>query len=182
LQESPVSALPITSLIARYASAATRVGGAGARLRGADAVCQRWLVAHSIAVLRVSVGAVFLAFGALKFFPGVSPAQDLVEHTTDILTLGLLPGGSALVVVAALECTVGLCLVTGRAMPFAVLLLGGLLVGVLSPLVLMPHRLFAGPHGAPTLEGQYVLKDVVLAAAGLVVAAAARGARLHDDR
>ncbi len=43
----------------------------------------RWLIAHSIAILRVSLGAVFLVFGLLKFFPGVSPAKNLVEHTTD---------------------------------------------------------------------------------------------------
>jgi hypothetical protein len=32
------------------------------------------LVLHSITALRITVGAVFLGFGALKFFPGVSPA------------------------------------------------------------------------------------------------------------
>ena len=186
-----MSALPITSLIARYASAASHpvrsgLGGArpsGAldvRLRALDAACQRWLVAHSIAILRVSLGAVFLAFGALKFFPGVSPAQDLVERTTDALTFGLVPGAVALVAVAAMECIVGICLVSGRAVPLAVCLLGVLLVGILSPLVLLTGRLFAGPHGAPTLEGQYVLKDVILVGAGLVVAATCRGAGLTD--
>jgi len=39
--------------------------------------------------------------------------------------------------------------------------------------------LFNGPHGAPTLEGQYVLKDVILIAAGFVIAATSfRGGRL----
>jgi uncharacterized membrane protein YkgB len=47
------------------------------------------------------------------------------------------------------------------------LVLGFSLVGILSPLVLFFGDLFPG---APTLEAQYVLKDVVLAAAGLVVA------------
>ena len=52
-------------------------------------------------------------------------------------------------------------------------------VGILSPLVLLPERLFAGPYGAPTLEGQYVLKDVILVAAGMVIAAVTfRGGRL----
>jgi putative oxidoreductase len=44
-------------------------------------------------------------------------------------------------------------------------------VGILSPLVLFPDDLFAGKDHAPTLEGQYVLKDLVLVASGLVVAA-----------
>jgi hypothetical protein len=51
------------------------------------------------------------------------------------------------------------------------------LVGILSPVVLFFGELFPG---APTLEAQYVLKDVVLAAAGLVVGAAALGSRLTD--
>jgi uncharacterized membrane protein YkgB len=35
---------------------------------------------------------------------------------------------------------------------------------------LLPHRLFSGPDHAPTLEGQYVLKDLILFTASLVVA------------
>jgi uncharacterized membrane protein YkgB len=49
------------------------------------------------------------------------------------------------------------------------------MVGILSPLVLFFPELFPG---APTLEGQYVLKDIVLVAAGLVVTARALGAEL----
>jgi uncharacterized membrane protein YkgB len=36
--------------------------------------------------------------------------------------------------------------------------------------VLLPERLFSGPYHAPTLEGQYVLKDVILLTATLVIA------------
>jgi putative oxidoreductase len=147
---------------------------------------QRWLIAYSVAILRVSVGAVFLAFGALKLFPGVSPAQNLVETTTEILTFGLVPGPVALVGVALLECLIGLLLISGRALRVGVYLLGMQLIGILSPLVLLPGRLFDGPHGAPSLEGQYVLKDVVIVGAALVLAATSRGARLtaatQDER
>ena len=143
----------------------------------------RWLIAHSIAILRVSLGAVFFAFGLLKFFPGVSPAQDLVEHTTDILTLGLIPGPVALVAVAALECLIGLCLISaGAGCAVAIYLLSVQLIGILSPVVLLAARLFDGPHGAPTLEGQYVLKDVILVGAALVIAATVGGARLTRAR
>ena len=57
----------------------TSVADLDAHMRALESVCHRFLVAHSIAILRVSLGAVFLAFGALKFFPGVSPAQNLVK-------------------------------------------------------------------------------------------------------
>jgi hypothetical protein len=52
-------------------------------------------------------------------------------------------------------------------------------IGIISPLFLLPARLFAGPHHAPTLEGQYVLKDIILVAAALDIAAGSfRGGRL----
>jgi uncharacterized membrane protein YphA (DoxX/SURF4 family) len=188
-----MSATPIPSLIVRCATAATHplrsrisagrgAGAVSARLRAAEHACHRWLVAHSIAILRVSVGAVFLAFGVLKFFPGVSPAQNLVERTTDILMLGLVPGGVALVLVATTECIIGLCLISGRAMRGAVYLLGIQLIGILAPLVLLTGRLFHGPHGAPTLEGQYVLKDLIIVGAALVMAATLGGGRLTSER
>lgn len=51
-----------------------------------------WLAAHSITVLRISLGLVFLAFGALKFVPGASPAGALAARTLDTLSLGLVSG------------------------------------------------------------------------------------------
>lgn len=140
----------------RVAARATTPLRPGERLDRLDAAAHRWLLAHSIALLRVSLGAVFLGFGVLKLFPGVSPAQNLVEATTHILTFGLLPGSVALFGVAVLECTIGLCLISGRALRGAIYLLGIQLVGILSPVVLLAPRLFMGPHNAPTLEGQYV--------------------------
>ncbi|MGI8624048.1 MAG: DoxX family membrane protein [Solirubrobacteraceae bacterium] len=137
------------------------------------------LVLHSIPALRIALGAVFLGFGVLKYFPGVSPAQNLVEDTAHILFLGLVPNGVALVLIATVECFIGICLLSGRWMRLGMWLLTIELVGILSPAILLPGRLFAGPHHAPTLEGQYVLKDIILVAAGLVIAAATfRGGRL----
>ena len=175
-----MSAFPIPRLITRYVTTVAQpsLGSVDARLRSAEAVAQRWLIAHSITILRISIGAVLLAFGLLKFFPGVSPAQELVEKTTSMLTLGLVPGATALVAVALLETLVGLWLISGRGLRGAVYLLAVQLVGIMSPIVLLPGRLFAGPHGAPTLEGQYVLKDVIIVGAALVLAATLGGGRL----
>jgi uncharacterized membrane protein YphA (DoxX/SURF4 family) len=140
-----------------------------------DAVLHRFLRDHSIGILRVVLGLVILAFGVLKFFPGVSPAEELTKMTTDKLSFGLVPGHVAIVIVAALETTIGLLLVTGRFLRIAVYLLFGQLIGILAPLVLFTDRLFAGPHSAPTLEGQYVVKDLIIVAAGFVVASTLPG-------
>ena len=146
----------------------------------------RWLARHSIAMLRISLGLVFLAFGVLKFVPGLSPAESLAADTLDVMTLGLMPERFGLVLVAGLETAIGLLLISGRWLRLALALLAVELIGILSPLVLLPGEMFRGAPFAPTLAGQYVLKDIVVGAAGLVVAAAALGARMvvetPDDR
>ncbi len=149
------------------------------RSAGAD---RRWLARHSITLLRWSLGIVFLAFGFLKFFPGVSPAEYVATETTSMLTFGLIGHGPALIGVAALECTIGLCLLSGRFLALGLALLGVAFVGILSPLVLLADELFTGPSNAPNLLGQYVVKDVILVAAALVVVAMARGAQLIPAR
>ena len=152
------------------------------KLRRAETSFTRWLVARSLAVLRVSLGAVFVGFGLLKFFPGVSPAQDLVTRTTDVLSLGLLPAGLGILMVAALECVIGLGLISGRFLRLTLLLLGFQMVGAMSPLVMFAGDLFSGPYHAPTLEAQYILKDVVLVSVGLVLGATVHGGRIVSER
>jgi uncharacterized membrane protein YphA (DoxX/SURF4 family) len=136
---------------------------------------QGWLSAHSVPVLRVAPGSVFLAFGVVQLFPGYRPAAPVAARTLDRLTMGLLTGETAVLVTAATEIVIGLTLVTGVFLRTGLVVLAGALVGIMSPLVLFTAELF--PHG-PSLMGQYVLKDVVLAAAGLVIGAWALGSRL----
>lgn len=130
----------------------------------------RWLTQHSITLLRVSMGAIIFGYGLLKYFPGVSPAENLVRTTTHSLTFGLVPDNVALALVATLECAIGLSLIIGRFLQVTIYLLMFWAVGILSPVLLMPQRLFSGPSHAPTLEGQYVLKDIVFLTASLVIA------------
>lgn len=138
-----------------------------------------WLARHSVEILRISLGLVFLGFAVLKYFPGVSPAEDLVIRTVETLSFGLLSGYGALLATAIVETFIGLTLITGKLLRVGLLVLGGAMIGILSPVVLFFGDLFPG---APTLEAQYVLKDIVLVAAGLVVTARALGARLVTDR
>ena len=127
-----------------------------------------WLAHRSIDILRISLGVVFLAFGAVKFVPDASPAQALVERTLDTLSLGIVSGEAALLLTAVAECFIGITLITGKLLRAGLAVLGASLVGIMSPLVLFFHDMF--PSDGPTLEAQYVFKDVVLVAAGLVVA------------
>lgn len=147
-----------------------------------EVLSAQWMVRHSITLLRISLGLIFLAFGLLKFFPGLSPAEVLVQSTLAVFTFGLLPAGVSIVLVAIMECTIGLGLITGRFMRLTLLLLGLQMIGAMSPLFLFPAELFGGPFYAPTLEGQYVLKDVVLISAGLVLGATLHGGRIVTER
>jgi uncharacterized membrane protein YkgB len=156
----------------------------GHRLIAIENVVHRLLVRHSVSALRLSVGAIFLAFGVLKYFPGVSPAERLATDTTNVLFLGLVPPGIAILIVASMECFIGVCFLigTGAVMRVAIWVLAAQFVGILSPLLIEPATLFSGPYHAPTLEGQYVLKDIILVAAGMVIAAGTfRGGRMVRD-
>ena len=133
-----------------------------------------WLARYSFPLLRVALGLVIFGFGFLKYFPGVSPAQDLVLHVNRILTFGLVPDQVALPALATVECLLGLSLITGRGLRYVVYPLTVWAIAILLPVLLFPGELFSGPDHAPTLAGQYVLKDVILLAACLVVMARVR--------
>ncbi|MBM7783368.1 DoxX family protein [Tenggerimyces flavus] len=130
---------------------------------------------YSIDIMRVSLGLVFICFGVLKFIPGASPAAALAVETIEKLTFGIVSGDAALLLTAAMETFIGLTLVSGKLLKTGLVVLAVALVGIMSPLVISFGELF--PTGTPTLAAQYVFKDIVLAAAGLVIGAKALGAR-----
>ena len=68
----------------------------------------RLMADHGLTALRLALGIVFLWFGVLKFFPGMSPAQDLAARTIETLTLGIVPPEIALPVLPAWECAIGI--------------------------------------------------------------------------
>lgn len=133
------------------------------------------LTAHSVTALRVSLGLVITGFGALKYFPGASPAADLAARTTEALTLGVVTDTRAVVATALVETFIGLTLLTGIGLRAGLIVMVGWLGGILAPVVLFPGDMF--PGGLPSLTAQYVLKDLILVAAASVVAAHALGAR-----
>lgn len=155
-----------------------RSAGAPALVRRLDRMLTGFLARYSMPLLRISLGLIFLGFGVLKFFPDVSPAEDLARATMSRLTLGIVPGGIGIYLVAILETAIGLSLISGKYQRIGIAMLAMAMVGVLSPIVFFPGDLFAGPSNAPTLEGQYVVKDLVLLTSSMVVAVGARGGRI----
>jgi uncharacterized membrane protein YphA (DoxX/SURF4 family) len=144
----------------------------------ADQRITRWMAHYGPTSLRLSLGLIFVWFGALKFFPQMSPAEDLATRTITVLSGGLIPAEVSLPILAAWECVIGLGLIAGRGLRVILFLLYAQMIGTLTPVVLFPHEAFAVIPYAPTLEGQYIIKNLVLISAGIVVGATVRGGQL----
>jgi len=140
-----------------------------------------WMARNGILLLRLSVGIVFLWFGFLKFFPGLSPAEGLASRTIVTLSFGLLSAKSAVLILAVWECLIGLGLISGFFLRGTLFLLWMQMAGTITPLFLFPNECFTMVPFAPTLEGQYIIKNIVLISAGIVIGATVRGGRLTAE-
>jgi uncharacterized membrane protein YphA (DoxX/SURF4 family) len=141
----------------------------------------RWLARYGIILLRISIGIVYFWFGVLKFFPNLSPAQDLAARTIETLTFGIVPPATALFVLAVWECAIGIGLITGKFMRVTLLLLVVQMLGTVTPLFLFPQETWTQFPFAPTLEGQYIIKNIIIVSAALVLGATVRGGAVVDD-
>jgi uncharacterized membrane protein YphA (DoxX/SURF4 family) len=146
-----------------------------------DTRITRWMARYGILLLRLSLGVVFLWFGVLKFFPDLSPAEELVGRTFQQLTFGLIPADTANVILAVWEALIGLGLITGIFMRITLLLLFLQMAGTFTPMFLFPAEVFTRIPYAPTLEGQYIIKNLVLLSAGIVIGATVRGGTVVAD-
>jgi uncharacterized membrane protein YkgB len=125
------------------------------------ATLQRW----STLLLRLTLGIVFLWFGALKVF-GVSPAAQLVQQTYPFL-----PFRPFFMLLGFWEIAIGCGMITRLGLRLALVLLWLHLAGTFTALYLSPHVFFLGGNLAClSMQGEFVVKNLVLMAAGLVVA------------
>jgi uncharacterized membrane protein YphA (DoxX/SURF4 family) len=146
-----------------------------------DARITRTLASLSIPVLRITLGVVFFWFGVLKFFPNLSPAEELAARTIETITFGTVQANVSLPILAAWECLIGIGLIAGRFLRATLALLALQMLGTFLPLVLFPQETFTVFPIAPTLEGQYIIKNVVLVGAAIVVGATVRGGRVEPE-
>lgn len=125
---------------------------------------------HGLALLRVSLGIVFFWFGFLKFFPNVSPAENLATETINVITFGLIVPTVSIKILALWETLIGLGMLTNKFQRTTLFLLWSQMVGAWSPLIIFPSEMFINFPFVLTLEGQYIVKNVVLIAASFVLA------------
>jgi uncharacterized membrane protein YphA (DoxX/SURF4 family) len=141
----------------------------------------RWMAEHGILLLRLALGVVFLWFGALKLIPGLSPAEGIAGRTIEVISFGIIPAATAVPILGVWESLIGLGLLSGLFMRATLLLLFVQMLGTLFPLVLFPAETWAQFPYAPTLEGQYIIKNAVLVAGAVVLGATVRGGRLEPE-
>ena len=125
--------------------------------------------APSPQLLRLSLGFVFFYFGFLKFFPDLSAAEMIASQTIMRLPGSALDARTAMWWLAMLECVIGLGFLFNVGLRFVSLLFLLHMVGTFMPIVLLPELAFKIAPFAPTLEGQYILKNLVFVAAGWTV-------------
>lgn len=140
-----------------------------------------WMADHGMLLLRIALGVVFFWFGALKLIPDASPAEALAGQTIERLTGGLVAAETAVPILAAWEVAIGVGLFIGRGMRITLLLLFVQMLGTITPLFLFPSETFSQFPWAPTLEGQYIIKNLVIVAAAIVLGATVRGGQLTAE-
>jgi putative oxidoreductase len=122
---------------------------------------RRW----SITALRLALGSIFLWFGALKVF-GSSPVAALVQETYSFMPVSIF-----VLVLGVWEMIIGVGIILKRALRWVLILLGVHLLGTFTAILFNPNIFFV--QGVPfclTVDGEFVIKNVVLMTAALVIA------------
>lgn len=126
--------------------------------------------------LRYSLAIIFIWFGILKPL-GVSPAAELVRNTVD-----WIPVFSPQVwvdIIGWWEVLIGITFLFRKTIRLAILLLAFQMVGTFLPLLILPEVTFQPghiPYGL-TLEGQYIIKNLLIISAALVIGGTLRERR-----
>lgn len=134
----------------------------------------RWMAAKGIFLLRISVGIIFFWFGFLKFFEGFSPAEEMATKTIRMVTFGILPDSVILYGLASMEVWIGIGLIFKLLLRETLLILFIQMTGTFLPVFLFPGEVFHIFPYSLTIEGQYIVKNLVIISAGIVLGSTVR--------
>ena len=137
-------------------------------LRDLDRTIAVLMDKYGIAILRLALAVIFIWFGALKPL-GISPAQSLVAKTVYWFSPEFF-----VPILGYWEVLIGVCLLFRPLIRAALFLLFLQMPGTMLPLVLLPEVCFTTFPFGLTLEGQYIIKNLVLIGAALVVGGTVR--------
>lgn len=127
-----------------------------------------WARKIYLPAVRIAFFIIFFYFGILKIF-GLSPATPLAEALTQ-QTIGMAYFHTAYVILAYFECLIGILFLIPKATRIVIPLLFLHMGIVCSPLLLVPQLAWTRPF-VPSLEGQYIIKNVALIASAIAIMA-----------
>lgn len=133
-----------------------------------DSAIAQWMECNGHFFLRVSLGVIFIWFGALKPF-GLSPAQALITKTVYWFDPAIF-----IPILGWWEVLIGVCLLIRPLIRLGILLLVLQMSGTVLPLFILPEVCFKQVPFVLTLEGQYIIKNLILISAAIVVGGTVR--------
>ncbi len=125
--------------------------------------------ANSLYLLRITMGVVFILFGFVKFYHGLSPAEGLAIKTMDKLTFNYIPGTVLIKILATWEVATGFGLLFNRFLKATMVLLILHLLGTFLPFLFFPNEMWKAFPFVFSMEGQYIVKNIVFIAAAIVL-------------
>lgn len=132
-----------------------------------DKQIAKWMNRWSIPAIRISFGIIFIWFGILKPFD-VSSAESLLKATVVWLPFGTPEFW--LIAIGWWEVAIGVTFLFPRTTKIAIALLFLQMFGTFMPLFFLPEVTFQnGNPLTPSLEGQYIIKNVMIISAALVL-------------
>ncbi len=123
----------------------------------------------TIKFIRLSLGIIFLWYGMLKFFPTLSPAEDLAIKTIDIMFFGFINPNLSIKLLALLEISIGIGFILDFYTRIITIVFIGHMICTFAPLFLLPELSFTHAPYAFTLVGQYIVKNIVFILAGILI-------------
>jgi uncharacterized membrane protein YkgB len=141
-----------------------------------DTIISDWMYKYGILFLRISLAVVFIWFGGLKPL-GLSPAAGLVEKT-----VYWMPAEIFIPILGWWEVLIGVCLLYRPLIKVALTLLFLQMPGTALPLVLLPEVCFVKAPYALTMEGQYIIKNLVLISAAIVIGGTSKSKNQSNRR
>lgn len=114
----------------------------------------------------LSLGIIYIWFGTLKFFPGISPAEQLAGETINSLSFRAISASTGVRLLAIWEVGIGLAFMLGLVNRKILILYLLHMLGTFTPLVLLPEYSFSSLPFVLTLVGQYIIKNILFIAVG----------------
>ncbi|BAK71105.1 hypothetical protein SDC9_35775 [bioreactor metagenome] len=124
---------------------------------------------NTIKLMRLSLGIIFVWYGMLKFFPTLSPAEDLAIKTIDIMFFHLIDGSLSIKLLAILEVAIGIGFLSGYYTKLVTIIFLGHMLCTFAPLFILPELSFTHAPYAFTLLGQYIVKNIVFILVGVMI-------------